>query len=380
MKKLIIAIIPLFLAFSCIDLDVKPRTGQTSNFVLIHAQAYKQYLAKLYASFSLTGQDGPAGNRDLSVITDEGFSSYIRVYWKAQELTTDEAVITWTDAGIQDLHLHNWSSENQFVKVLYYRIMYTIALTNDFLEQSVPEIMESNGVPSDDFAEIETFRHEARFLRALAYWHALDLYRNVPILTRIIAEPPVQATPQEVFDFIESELNDIENLLPAPHENQYGRADRGALWMLQAKLYLNAGVYTGQPKYTEVLTAVNKIINTGGYTLNADYRTLFMADNHTSNEIIFALNADGQYTQSWGSTTFLVHAPVGGTMVPADYGIDGGWAGLRATSTFVGKFADITGATDWRANFYTDGQTLDIADILTFANGYPIPKFTNIDS
>ncbi|MDH5610196.1 MAG: RagB/SusD family nutrient uptake outer membrane protein, partial [Cyclobacteriaceae bacterium] len=47
---------------------------------------------------------------------------------------------------------------------------------------------------------------------------------------------------------------------------------------------------------------------------------------------------------------------------------------------FVGKFADITGATDWRANFYTDGQTLDIADILTFANGYPIPKYTNIDS
>jgi len=60
-------------------------------------EAYRSYLAKIYGAYSLTGQDGPAGDSDISIVNDEGFTSYIRAYWKAQELTTDEAVIAWTD-------------------------------------------------------------------------------------------------------------------------------------------------------------------------------------------------------------------------------------------------------------------------------------------
>ncbi|MFN8338816.1 MAG: hypothetical protein U0T36_07325 [Saprospiraceae bacterium] len=60
-------------------------------------------------------------------MSDEGFTSYIRAYWKAQELTTDEAVIAWTDAGVRDLHEQTWSSENQFVRVLYYRIALIVS-------------------------------------------------------------------------------------------------------------------------------------------------------------------------------------------------------------------------------------------------------------
>jgi len=37
--------------------------------------------------------------------------------------------------------------------------------------------------------------------------------------------------------------------------------------------------------------------------------------------------------------TFLVHAPVGGTMDPADFGISGGWFGIRTTPTFVDQFS-----------------------------------------
>lgn len=68
---------------------------------------------------------------------------------------------------------------------------------------------------------------------------------------------------------------------------------------------------------------------------------LFMADNDTNgaqNEFIFAIAFDGLRTKTFGGTTYLTHAPVGGSMNAASFGINGGWAGIRTTSAFVSKF------------------------------------------
>ncbi|MGA1583037.1 MAG: RagB/SusD family nutrient uptake outer membrane protein, partial [Saprospiraceae bacterium] len=113
MKKILfLTLLTSFSFIRCTDLLVEPEDAFTAAEVFTTASAYRSYLAKVYGSFTLTGQDGPAGNSDISIVNDEGFTSYIRAYWKAQELTTDEAVIAWTDAGIRDLHNHSWSSEN----------------------------------------------------------------------------------------------------------------------------------------------------------------------------------------------------------------------------------------------------------------------------
>lgn len=410
MKKIFILFFTLY-TFSCTDLNLAPKDAFVDAVVFDDPEAYRSYLAKVYAAFSLTGQSGPAGDADISIVNDEGFTSYIRAYWKAQELTTDEAVIGWTDAGIRDLHLHSWSSENQFVRILYYRIFYIIAYSNDFLTQSTPEKLDEHGINDEWKVKIATYRAEVRFLRALAYWHALDLFRNVPLLTKISTDLPSQATPQALFDFIVNELNEIEPLMVAPMVNEYGRADRAALWMLQAKLNLNAEVYINQSKYTEVITAVNKITS-AGYALHTDYFELFMSDNHNhaapysaSPEVIFALTSDGKNSQSWGNTTFLVHAGVGGTMSDNlvdgteentgdgtkvsyatealdNYGIGFGWAGLRITKNAVAIFEDVVtpGDLDPRAKFYTYTHSLEINDIGTFEDGYAIVKWVNLDS
>lgn len=374
--KYILGLLVTFCFLQCTDLEVVPEDAFTESEIFKDPLAYQSYLAKLYASYSHTGQDGPAGDSDISIVSDEGFTSYIRAYWKAQELTTDEAVIAWSDAGIRDLHEQSWTSENQFVRVLYYRIALIVSIANDFLAQSAPEKLVENGISAADQAIIEGYRHEARFLRALAYWHALDLFRNVPLATSISAGFPAQATPQELFDFIESELNDIESLVPGPRQNQYGRADQAAVWMLQAKLYLNAETMIGQDRYTDCITATKNVIN-AGYSLDPVYQTLFMKDNHLSNEIIFPLISDGKRAQNWGNTTFLVHAAIGGDMVEADYGISGGWAGLRTTKEMLAKFPDLTGDIDNRAIFFTEGQTLEIDDISKFEQGIAVPKYTN---
>lgn len=377
-KNIIYFFLVLFLFTNCTDLNIVPDDAFTEDIVFQDAEAYRSYLAKVYGAYSLTGQDGPAGDSDISIVNDEGFTSYIRAYWKAQELTTDEAVIGWTDAGIRDLHEHSWSSENQFVRVLYYRIALIVSIANDFLKQSSDTNLSKYGIPDSERAVIADYREEARFLRALAYWHALDLFRNVVLVTSITGDLPKQSSPQELFNFINSELEEIEPTMAAPRTNEYGRADKAAVWMLQAKLYLNAEAMIGQDYYTECIAACKNIID-AGYSLEPDYQSLFLADNHNSNEIIFALNSDGKRTQSWGCTTFLVQAAIGGSMKDSDYGVVGGWAGLRTTKNMVERFPDVTGEIDSRSIFYTDGQTLDIDDIGEFTNGYAMPKYKNID-
>lgn len=389
-KSIFLVFFSMTLLWSCeSELDLQPEDNrETAASAFDDPEAYKQFLAKLYAGFAISGQDGPAGDPDLSGL-DEGFSQYMRLYWKMQELTTDEAVIGWNDGTIKDLHSQNWTSGNEFIRTMYSRIMYQIAQSNEYLRQTTSDKLDSRGVDAASRAEIETFRAEARFLRALSYWHALDLFGNPPFVTEMDAVGaflPNQIQSAELFSYIENELLAIEAALPAPGANEYGRADQGALWMLLSKLYINAEKYSGTSRYSDVVTYTNKVIN-ANYSLVDDYQKLFLADNDTNgaqNEIIFPITFDGINTQAYGGMTFIIHAAVGGDMDPDAFGINGGWAGLRTTSALVNKFLDdndnpIEEVDDTRAIFFTNGQTKEINDISSFTDGYAVAKFKNVD-
>src|SRR5690606_26672571 len=123
-----------FTATSCFnDLDPQTlgKTVKTSADVYDSPEAYKQGLAKLYATFALSGQQGPAGQPDIAGI-DEGFGNYLRQYWNCQELTTDEAVIGWNDATIKDLHWKTSTQAAVFIGAISSKIMYTVALCNKY--------------------------------------------------------------------------------------------------------------------------------------------------------------------------------------------------------------------------------------------------------
>ena len=331
---------------SCVkDLDTSPidEDNTTSEDLFSTPEGYTQGLAKLYAGLSLTGQEGPAGDGDI-VGVDEGFSSYLRNYWKAQELTTDEAVNGWGDEGLGDFHIHSWTSSNPFVRGMYYRIYFQLPLANEFIRESADSKLDDRGISGETKATIQIYRAEARFLRALSYFHALDLFGNVPFVTEddpIGAYLPEQIQRADLFEYIESELLDIEEKLIAPMQNDYPRADRAAAWALLAKLYLNAEVYAGEDRYTDCITYCNKIIE-AGYSLHPEYDELFMADNHQCQGTIFSIAFDGTTSQTWGGTTFLVCAAIGGSMSPSEFGVEGGWGGNRTTSALVEKFGDIS--------------------------------------
>ncbi|UGU14770.1 RagB/SusD family nutrient uptake outer membrane protein [Sinomicrobium kalidii] len=362
------------LFYSCTnDLDTEPRVEQTIDNILENdPDAYKGMLAKIYSAFILTGQE-TTGQTDV-VAPDAGASSYIRNYWNFQVLTTDEGLNRWGDGGLDALNQLNWTAGNNFVRILYDRIYLEIAMVNNFLR-------ETEGAEKE---EITDFRNEARFLRALAYWHAIDMFGNVPFVTEDDPvgnfEPP-RYTREELFDYVESELLEIAPLMKAPRSNEYARADRVAAWMLLAKLYLNAEVYIGEPRYTEALTYLNKIINEGGYTLESNYQDLFLADNDNSGEIILPLASDGLYSQSYGGTTYIIHAGISNsTMDPADYGVNGGWEGNRTTSAFADLFGDLDTNKDGRALLHTEGHIRENTDYTAFNNGYAIAKYKNLTS
>ena len=365
------------------DLDLQPEDNrQVPQQLLQDTAAYKQFLAKLYAGLAVSGQEGPAGQPDLLGL-DEGFSQYLRLYWMLQELPTDEAIIGWNDGTIADLHGQNWTSGNEFIRTMYSRLLYQIAQANEYVRQSSDENLNAR-FDETQITEIKQFRAEARFLRALSYYHTLDLFGNPPFITEespIGAFLPEQIKREELFTYIESELLDIEDKIVAANQNEYGRADQAAVWTLLAKLYLNAETYTGTPRYADVLTYSQKVID-AGYTLVDDYQKLFLADNDVNgaqNEVIFPITFDGINTNSYGGLTFVIHASIGGDMDPAEFGVNSGWGGLRTTPEFVNLFPDGADSADDREMFYTEGQELEIKTISNFTDGYAVGKFKNVD-
>lgn len=340
MKKLILLLTIIFGFVSCHDdLDQLPTDPDsfTEENVFINAEEAKGALAKLYSSLALTGQNGPAGQPDIADI-DEGFSQFTRMLFNLNELTTDHAVVGWGDPGLPDLHGMYWSSSNDFTEAMYNRLAQEVSFCNSFI---------SNAANLSD-PVVATFVAEARFLRAFAYYNLMDLYSKVPLTTEISTDLPQQSSRTELFNFVETELLVIiDNLLPSG-SNEYGRVDQVAAWALLSKLYLNAEVWTGTSRYEDCINYSNEVINST-YTINTNdangngtaYDELFLADNDTNgaqNEFIFTANFDGLNSQTYGGTTFLVHAAIGGSMPANEFGVNGGWGGLRTTKSLVNKF------------------------------------------
>ena len=360
------------------DLNRLPTNDLTASQVYSTPLGYKLAFAKVYGSYAQTGNNGP-GSGDIQGI-DPGTSDFFRLHWYAQEFPTDEAVISWGDAGIQDFHNMNWSSSNPFLQGLYYRSMYQITLANDFIRQASDANLAARGITGNDADVIKTFKAEVRFLRAYQYSVLMDLFGNPPFATDSlkIGDIPKQIQRKDLFNYVESELKAIEPQLKAPKMNEYGRADQAADWALLARIYLNAQVYTGTPRFDDAVTYSKKVID-AGYSLIPNYDWLFLADNNlNTNEFILTINYDGQHTQGYGGTTFLTHAPVGGSMTPSKFGITGGWAGARTTKNLPDLFPDFTGDKDRRAEFYTDGQNLEINDITQVNDGFAVTKFRNV--
>lgn len=356
------------------ELDQYPHIEVTGKDVYTSVENYKMVLAKLYASFVICGQERGGGNADFS--TNKGYD-YMRSYINLQELPTDEVAYTWSGV-IFNLCYHQWDASDIFASDMYYQIYFTISICNEFLRNSTEETI--SGFSPSEQTQLRAFRSEARFLRALAYWHALDLFGNVPFVDEndpVGGFLPPQYSGKQLFDFLAGELTALEGDLPEVSATEYARVSKAAVNALLARLYLNAEVYAGQSYYSECIAACNKVI-ASGFSLENNYALLFNADNHLrTNEIIFAFAIDAVHTVSWGATSYFISGSVSSSnkaQNPADYGVGSGWTSFRAKGALTSKFE----RSDSRAMFFTTDQSQYVTDMRDEFTGYLFEKWTNL--
>ena len=382
-------------ASSCVkDLDVTPIDPNTTlpEDVLDNQSTFTQLLAKCYQGLACSSSSGPDGSADIEGV-DGGYGQYIRALFHVEELATDEAVCCWNDGNLYDIHNINWTSSNEFVAAIYSRIFYQISLCNEFIRRS-------NESTISDYTLKGAYIAEARALRLLSYYHAIDLFGNVPFATEsqsVGSTGAKQISRADLFDWMVSECEALINGsdLAEAGKNEYGRCDKGMVQMILAKLYLNAEIWKGTAMYDKAAEVCEQII--GEYKLHTEkaengvysaWRELFCADNHrlTANttyngdEIIFAVEQDGIEIQSYGATNYIIFGSVGGDIDAASMGISKGWSGLSLTGAFTSKFDE----NDARATFHKSNTFAQYVDEIRresdgWSNGWKSLKFINVN-
>lgn len=410
MKRYIKNIIPaaaFALAFgmtSCTsDLDVEPINPNLSLEYDVEG-----LFNKCYANIALAGNGGANGDCDIDGL-DGGTTGFVRQMWNSNELTSDEAICHWGDAGIESFCYNTYDASHPMLNGYYARLTTGISYCNQYLN-----------VAADHDA---TMTAEIRFIRALHYYLLMDAYGNIPFATSLAQ--PVRLTRAEAYTWIEGELLDLEaNLSEAKAKKSsdanYGRVDKAACWMLLSRLYLNAEVYTGTAQWAKAAEYAKKVmsssyrLNTKGVEFtytdeNGDeqkglwtaYQMLFMGDNGETDaayEGVFPILQDGLTTTSWGTSLFLMASTYDGDMHSnpaqpvATNGTDQNWGGNKARAELILKFfpngdapqvesynmSEVAG--DDRALFDGVGRE-SIYNQLgysgDFKDGYAVAKFTN---
>lgn len=351
---------------SCVgDLDLEPNDP---NLVDPNDPNFNaNTIAMCYTGIAVSGIDGSSSSYVSGI--DPGTSAYLRCTVMLNEYAADQIFFIWEDPGIPDLNVMTWGAENGILNGAYYRFLGHIAICNQFL---------ANTADSAD-PEVLEMRAEARVLRAYSYLNMIDFFGQTSFITEeaAIGEKPRQISRKEGFEFIERELKEVVDGRLIAETPVYGRVGLDGAEALLARLYLNAEVYSGTPRWKDCQDRCNNIIarhQGGGFQgsgLAQNWMYLFCRDNKEympgggnklENEILFGISYDAIYTQSYGGSSFIINSstpPGDAYFTPfAAYGTSAGWGCFRGrrqmAELFYGLDNDVRHSM-WKTGFYQGG-------------------------
>lgn len=388
MKRIHLTLLLLFpvtlLLTGCLDdLDTQPQSGNklTAKKAWEDPASYEQFLAKIYAGFALSGNSGSFGDPDISA-GDQGEATFLRTYWNLQELCTDEVIGAEDNESMRGLYFCRWNSDNKFVALNYSRLYLNIAYANEFLRETTETKLAARGLDEAMKGRIRIFRNEARALRAMNYYFLTDLYGCIPFIDEhfpVGSNDVEQRNRSFFFSWLETELRELvetQGLLPAADKEHYGMVNAPTVWMVLAKMYLNAEVYIGEKRYDDCIGCLGKVLE-AGFSLDRVYANIFRADNDLSPEIIFPIVFDGRRAATFGGTTFLIAAACKSDMEPVTtVGFSQAWSNIRSRETLSALF----GADDLRALFWKEDRTKENAVWYDFTSGWSVIKYSNLTS
>lgn len=223
--------------------------------------------------------------------------------WRLNELSADQ--LAWPQKGIHgydsgkwiQLHYHTWTYMHDTVKDAWNLLFSGLGYCNTGIEN-----IEARDIATMHITEQEKkqFLAELKANRAYYYLNALNIWRNVPIVTKVgDPEFPSPSTAQEVFDFVESQILEVIDDLPVMSNANSGRLTKAAGYAILADLYLNAEVYTGTSRWDDCIKYCDLLISGAGGsqlgTMKLDddiFATYSNTNTDSSYENIFVMSYD----------------------------------------------------------------------------------------
>lgn len=237
-------------------------------------------------------------------------------YWSVQsrhvlnELTADQLITPtrdgwWDDGGKwRRLHYHEWNTEDGGDAQTEWNGCFQGIMQCNYVIEDLEKLDPDRFGFSD--AEFNNLLAQCRVLRAWFYIRLLDAFRHVPLAVSyndVSLNSEGQVEPQVIFEFIESELKDCLGLLTTKtalgtQANLQGQWTKAGAAALLVRLYLNAEVYTGTPRYTDCATYAQSILDGeyGAYEVAPVWDAAFDWDNNTCDEVIFGFPGDQGYS------------------------------------------------------------------------------------
>ena len=271
--------------------------------------------------------------------------------------------VGWGDLYIT-MHKHTYHSLIDHMYIPWYYGYNGINACNKLLDREVVQKSEQSSA-------------QLRAFRALYYYILLDLFRNVPLETTYQHEAgylPVQAKPQETWDFIISELNAVKETLAK--DTEYGHLNKYGVDMILAKMYLNRNAWFGTADdtyYEKALACVQEIIDSGKYSLASNYTDPFQYDDSSCSEVIFGI----PFNDTYATGNYLCNKCLHGASA-ATFGYNGTpWNGSCA----VPQFIDTYDADDSRkADTWLIGDQYDKSGNIIKVDGEVLNYTRNIHS
>ncbi len=242
------------------------------------------------------------------------FRPFEHGFWSIQsrhvlnELTADQLITPsrdgwWDDGGLwRRYHYHTWNIEEGTIETEWNGCFQGIMQANYVIDDLQALSASQFGFTEEEFNNLKA---QCRVLRAWFYLRLIDSFRNVPLAISkdVSLNSKGQVSPEELFNFIEEELIECVPLLAQKigtegngiYEAQWNQAGAAALLV---RLYLNAEVYTGTPRYEDCAKWAQDILDGefGSYTLASRWDEPFDWDNENCAEVIFAFPASQGYT------------------------------------------------------------------------------------
>jgi hypothetical protein len=183
---------------------------------------------------------------------------------------------------------------NSRVQELWSAIYKTINISNNIIEL-VPQVTDVTLSQADR----NKLRGEAFFLRALGYFDLVRLWANVPITSAATQTPGdakgvKNSRSDEIYRFIEKDLDSAEKLLPAIVNRN--RANQYTVKALKARLYLYLENWPKAEKY-----ATEVIDNSTDFRLVKPYSRFYESKNTVESifELDYTINNKNNYAANW---------------------------------------------------------------------------------